>query len=63
MIGGDAYVPAAPPFGTASGDRAQSTRARIESEDGNPSATLLAGWLRTRLGADVQLDEMCELAL
>jgi glucose-6-phosphate dehydrogenase assembly protein OpcA len=31
--------------------------AQVSAEAGNPSATLLAGWLRSRLGADVALEE------
>jgi glucose-6-phosphate dehydrogenase assembly protein OpcA len=37
------------------GERPAATAARIEAEAGNPSASLLAGWLRSRLKVDVEL--------
>jgi glucose-6-phosphate dehydrogenase assembly protein OpcA len=37
------------------GERTQAAAVRIEAEGDNPSAALLAGWLRKRLGADVEL--------
>ncbi|MFL6240827.1 MAG: glucose-6-phosphate dehydrogenase assembly protein OpcA [Actinomycetes bacterium] len=37
------------------GERPRATGAQIEAESGNPSAALLAGWLRKRLGVDVEL--------
>src|SRR5439155_20450845 len=41
MIGGDAYVPAAPPFGTASGDRAHPASARpIPATSASPAVVL-----------------------
>jgi glucose-6-phosphate dehydrogenase assembly protein OpcA len=40
---------------TPGGEPTQSVSARIEAEDGNASAALLGGWLRTRLGADVEV--------
>src|SRR4051794_33851509 len=38
-----------------SGERPQATGVRLEAEEGNPSAALLAGWLGKRLDIEVEL--------
>jgi glucose-6-phosphate dehydrogenase assembly protein OpcA len=38
------------------GLRSRATHGRVASDEGNPSAALLAGWLRSRLGATVELE-------
>ncbi len=43
-------------FDATSGERAQARSVRVQSDDGNPSAALLAGWLRRRLGGEVTIE-------
>jgi glucose-6-phosphate dehydrogenase assembly protein OpcA len=40
---------------TPNGTRPLATSARVEAAEGNPSAALFAGWVRKRLGVEVEL--------